>query len=239
MTSKDSILTFKTGRSFLYLEPVSRGTWVAFHDHGIPIQEDGFFNWKLFNEPVSGVRGLDLARLFLVLQHLFGPSRDPVDESKGSFRFPFHLVVGRGWTRNHYGFQIADVKGNPCFMLLRLVKPEEKLQAYAYIPPFDDELSRNEIRHLTVRFVAHLGEFLELRCLRPRHDFFRRIESPPILYGYRDGEPFVRYFEHFEEVPAAIDELVAAGVQKGGASVPCEVQDPGVPLVSDAGPEPH
>ena len=79
--------------------------------------------------------------------------------------------------------------------------------------PFEIEFSRQEINYFISYFYGYLeGYFHSIRLSMPSEQFFKRIDSNHILYGYKDEQYFEEQYASQEAYRAEIRNLESIGI---------------------------
>ena len=159
---------------------------------------------------------LDLAKVFLAAQALFGRTSLRFDPDEGSFRFPLLLLAKRDGFALRYLILLQDRRGSieaPFYRLQNERRTEMLAQDHASI---DRELSRPEINHLTDHLIgflrAHGGG---LAAIAP--SFHRIVPSEFLVYGNRSGELFERVLaneDEYRRLPQIVKSALADSESK-------------------------
>ncbi len=74
--------------------------------------------------------------------------------------------------------------------------------------PFEFEFSRQEINYFISCFYGYLeGCFPGIKLFIPSEQFFKKIDSNHILYGYKDDQYFEEQYQSQEAYKTAIEKL--------------------------------
>ncbi|SRR5579883_1719527 len=181
--------------------------------NSLPIKDDHMFYIHLYLSKNEREDQLNLAQIFLTLTHLLGESSDWIDDWKGSFSFTVLLIVEKVQGKFFYLVDIYDNRGSINFSLYRIVEAEvEGYDNQILREPFELEFSRQEINYFISYFIGYLeGYFHSVRSLMPVEQFFKRIDSNNILYGYKDEQYFEEQYADQEAYQSAIKNLESMG----------------------------
>ena len=182
--------------------------------NSLPIKDDNMFYLHLYWSKNESKEQLNLAQSFLTLTHLFGKSSDWIDDWKGSFSFPVLLIVEKVQGKFFYLVDIYDNRGSINFSLYKIMEAEvEGYDNQILREPFEQEFSRQEINYFISYFYGYIeGYFHGARVLMPSEEFFKKIDSNHILYGYKDEQYFEEQYESQEAYQAAILNLESIGI---------------------------
>jgi hypothetical protein len=160
---------------------------------------------------------LDLPKVFLAAQALFGRTSLHFDPDKGSFSFPLVLSATRDGLALRYFILLRDCRGS-------IEAPFHRLQNERRAPlltqsqaPVEHELSRAEINDLTDCLIGFLRAHGDgLAVIAP--PFHRAVRSEFLVYGCRSGEPFERTFANelgYHRVLRLIESELTESESKG------------------------
>ncbi|BBD62960.1 hypothetical protein NIES2109_58100 (plasmid) [Nostoc sp. HK-01] len=157
---------------------------------------------------------LNLAQIFVTLTYLFGDSSNWIDDWKGTFSFPILLILEKLQGKFFYLLDIYDNRGTLYFIFYRILEADvEGYDTQILREPFELEFSRQEINHFISYFHGYLeGCFKSIKALLPSENFFRKIGSNHIIYGYKDDDYFEEHYESQEEYQVAIENLELMGI---------------------------
>lgn len=199
-------IDFKLGELQFDLWRIAEDEFSLFRSSSLPIKEDTQFFLHLALRETFSKEHLELPKVFLALEKLFGKTSNLYDEWKGSFSFPLLLVLQRNQGKFFYLVRFFDHRGSFKFTLYRLL--ENGVDDYdinIFRSPFELEFSREEINKFFVFICGYLEGYSESVFKRNTPKvFLKKISSNLILYGCRDGELFEEHFESSEEYQQAI-----------------------------------
>lgn len=152
---------------------------------------------------------LNLAQIFVTLTYLFGDSSNWIDDWKGTFSFPILLILEKLQGKFFYLLDIYDNRGTLYFRFYRILEADvEGYDTQILREPFELEFSRQEVNYFISYFNGYIeGYFETIKTLIPSEQFFRKIGSNHIIYGYKDEQYFEEHYESQEEYQAAIENL--------------------------------
>ncbi len=163
------------------------------------VEEDDLF-WMQWHSPRRVPRPLSLPRFFLMMCQRFGDSGAVLDTYKSSFCFPFRMVTSKQGRSGDYVVLVGDWKGGLRVKLFR--RGAESDDARGGIDFVEEEFSRDDFHFLVSYLDGYLEAFEERyreRILVEAPDFLHDVEAAQLLYGYKDGRPFVHEFEDGDE----------------------------------------
>jgi hypothetical protein len=149
----------------------------------------------------------NLAKIYVVLCHLFGESSHLFDDWKGTFSFPTLLRVQKSEETYFYLLSLSDWRG--CFemRLYRISeKPVPKDKSGTMHQPWPLEFPQEEIDHFFC--VLHLEMIKIFRGLPQPAPFYKSVNSSLVLYGYVDEEYFEWDFESNRKYNQALKSLI-------------------------------
>lgn len=172
----------------------------------VPIKEvDYWFYRSLYNYRGLEQDKLDLPRLFVVLEYKFGKSGSPLDDWKGSFSFPFLVLIEKDSETLYYMMKVADLRGRTEYRMYKIfIEGIGDIDNDVYKKPFD-EFPEEEIEKLIGCFYGfYLGYFRAVKREIEVQPFFKKIDSNFIIYGYQDNDYFEEYYDNEEDYKAAV-----------------------------------
>jgi hypothetical protein len=157
---------------------------------------------------------LTLAKLFVTLKTLFGPTARLLDERKQTFTFPCLLHIHKDGRDLPYRLQIQDYRGDPDFRLSRIINHERFFnldQRYSH-PPIDDELNTEDIEYLICLIWNNLtiigsdicAKKVANQTLQP---FVHHVDSSHVIYGFADGDFFEHEIDDYDEYHSTVNAL--------------------------------
>ncbi len=196
------------------LRPITARQYYNYSKRELPISRDWDFAIELDYLMINKTLELDLPRCYAALKTLFGESTTMFDDYKCSFGYPFLLDVYKNNRKNKYILNFTDLKGSFIFFIEKVL-PRNELKKYDLITfhePFDDEFSKEEIRGFKTWFIYYLVGFMKSYQEHYHEEFFRSIQEPHIVFGYKSGNFFVEYFKGETRFWKLIDELKAKNI---------------------------
>ncbi|WP_427159801.1 hypothetical protein ACQFX9_28085 [Aliinostoc sp. HNIBRCY26] len=180
----------------------------------LPIKDDYMLYVHLYLSERDNKDKLNLAQIFVTLTYLFGESSNWIDDWKGTFSFPILLVLDKPQGKFFYLLDIYDNRGTLYFSFYRILEADvEGYDTQILREPFELEFSRQEINYFISYFNGYTeGYFKTIEPLIPSEQFFRKIGSNHIIYGYKDEQYFEEHYESQEEYQAAIENLELMGI---------------------------
>ncbi|NDJ21703.1 hypothetical protein GS682_08640 [Nostoc sp. B(2019)] len=180
----------------------------------LPIKDDYMFYIHLYLSKKGSKDQFNLAQSLVTLTYLFGKSSDWIDDWKGSFSFPVLLVLEKAQGKFFYLVDIYDNRGSINFSLYRILEAEvEGYDNKILREPFELEFSRQEINYFISYFYGYIeGCFQSIGFLMPSEQFFKKIDSNHILYGYKDDQYFEEEYQSQEAYQATIKNLESMGI---------------------------
>ncbi|WP_373525502.1 hypothetical protein [Nostoc sp.] len=180
----------------------------------LPIKDDYMFYMHFYLSERENKNKLNLAELYVCLTHLFGDSSDWIDDWKGTFSFPLLLILEKAQGRFFYLIDIYDNRGTLYISFYRILDAEvEGYDTQILREPFEIEFSRQEINYFISYFYGYLeGCFESRRLLIQSEQFFKKIGSEYILYGYKDEHYFEEKYQSQSAYLAAIESLESIGI---------------------------
>jgi hypothetical protein len=94
---------------------------------------------------------------------------------------------------------VFDYRGTPRFQFRELARPADK--------PASGGVTRAELNAFIATFYQFLYQQFQTIREQPQDFFFRRVQEPPILYGYGKGDYFEWSFASEEELLNALAGL--------------------------------
>lgn len=146
---------------------------------------------------------LNLAQLYLTLKSLYGESDEDAGEGKTTFGYQFLLAVHKEDRSCPLLLHVFDYRGTPRFQFRELARPADK--------PATDGVTRVELNAFIETFYQFLYQQFQAIREQPQDFFFRRVQEPPILYGYGKGDYFEWIFASEEELLNALAGLKYRG----------------------------
>lgn len=180
----------------------------------LPIRDDYMFYMHFYLSERENKNKLNLAEIFVSLTYLFGESGDWIDDWKGSFSFPVLLILDKVQGKFFYLIDIYDNCGTLYFSFYRILESDvEGYDNQILREPFELEFSRQEINYFISYFYGYLeGYFHSIKLLIPSEQFFKKIGSNHILYGYNDEHFFEEHYPSQEAYQTAIENLESIGI---------------------------
>lgn len=180
----------------------------------LPIKDDYMFYMHFYLSERENKNKLNLAELYVCLTHLFGDSSDWIDDWKGTFSFPLLLILEKAQGRFFYLIDIYDNRGTLYISFYKILDAEvEGYDTQILREPFEIEFSRQEINYFISYFYGYLeGCFESRRLLIQSEQFFKRIGSEHILYGYKDEQYFEEQYQSQSAYLAATETLESIGI---------------------------
>jgi hypothetical protein len=166
----------------------------------VQVEEDHLF-WMHWHSPRREPRPLGLARFFLMMCQRFGDSAVMLDTYKSSFCFPFRMATSKQERSGDYLVLVGDWKGGLRVKLFRR-GAEHHGDDRNWIDFVEEEFSREDFRFLVNYLDGYLEAFEENyreQIVVEAPDFLHDVEGAQVLYGYKDGRPFVHEFEDGDE----------------------------------------
>jgi hypothetical protein len=166
------------------------GEFSALHTRSLAIEEslyvlDGILRWE----------DLLFAEVYLVLQHLTGPSGHYFDDWKSTFSFPFALDVLKGPREFHYLLEVRNYRCSLEFPIRKLVAAEDpRLQEGRIHSPFREEFSRAEVDAFIAHFCSWLADSWESIQDCPLEPFLHQVPGSHVLFGYCGEECFEKEY---------------------------------------------
>jgi hypothetical protein len=113
-----------------------------------------------------------------------------------------------------YLIDIYDNRGTLYFSFYRVLESDVEGYDHQILrEPFELEFSRQEINYFISYFYGYLeGSFQSRKLLIPSEQFFKKIGSNLILYGYKDEHYFEEQYLSPEEYQTAIENLESIGI---------------------------
>jgi hypothetical protein len=151
---------------------------------------------------------LDLPKIFIAAEALFGRSSKKYDDYKGSFGFPLLLSAVRDGVSLRYVVMLEDRRGATDVNFHRIdvdcdPDPRERSR---FAPPVDSELGSTDLDYLTGYLLGYLLGYGEgVAPLVPA--FYRTVPSELLVYGRRGGELFEREFDDREAFDRAVETI--------------------------------
>jgi hypothetical protein len=164
----------------------------------------------------------NLARRYLILEHLFGESSS-FDSEKCSFYFPLLLSIEKESRPFFYLLNIYDLCGITQHSFYKIM--ENGVENYCILPacePIETEFSQEEINYFISYFEGYLIGRFQSAGITPDKPFLKEIGSDFILYGYKDGEYFEQDYKSEEEYFKAIKcfkDTYGASQNKTGSDI--------------------
>jgi hypothetical protein len=180
----------------------------------LPIKDDHMFYMHFYLSERENKNKLNLAEIFVALTDLFGESSDWIDDWKGSFSFPVLMILEKVQGKFFYLIDIYDNRGTLYFSFYRVLESDVEGYDHQILrEPFELEFSRQEINYFISYFYGYLeGSFQSRKLLIPSEQFFKKIGSNLILYGYKDEHYFEEQYLSPEEYQTAIENLESIGI---------------------------
>ncbi len=187
-----------------------------FEERSIRINVDDMIMLRLELNDRGNPDRLTLAKLFVTLEALFGPSASLLDARKQTFTIPCLLHIRKHDQDLPYRLQIQDYRGDPDFRLSRIIDHERFLnldQHYSH-PPIADELSAEDIEYCICAIWHHLTISSNKICAEKIANqtlptFIHHIDSHHIIYGFADGNFFEHEIDDYDEYHSTVDALLA------------------------------
>lgn len=185
----------------------------------LPIKDDYMFYVHFYLSERENKDKLNLAQIFVTLTHLLGDSSDWIDDWKGTFSFPVLLILEKPQGKFFYLIDIYDNRGTLYFSFYRILETDvEGYDTQILREPFELEFSRQEINYFISYFYGYLeGYFHTVKPLIPSEQFFRKIGSNHIVYGYKNEQYFEESYESEEAFQAAIENLESRGISSNNS----------------------
>lgn len=208
---KTKTIEFEANKIQFRLVRLNDDRYEKLHRKTLSIEEDTWFQHLL--EQYLEERGEDLkfAQIYVTLKFLTGESGQCFDDWKGSFSFPFLLEVKKRNGQFSYLLNIYNFRSMLCFSLRRfLSSTDDRRNKYVVHPPFANEFSRKEINAFIAGFYGYLIGFFRVIKKIHKEFFFQRVDSNGILFGYKAGKFFQKYYEsesRYEKAVKALEKL--------------------------------
>ncbi len=177
--------------------------------NSLSIQGDTGFLMRLqLLQSDNGCGWLNLAEFYTVFKLRFGESGDCYDDWKSAFDFPFELEIFKGDTVYSYVLDVVNWRGTFEFNFRKVLSSEEAgFNRMAFYQPFEAEFSAVEMNTLVAFLYSYAVGFLE--SIRPYsgEEFVRQVPSNLILFGFWQGQFFVRQYSDSKEFRTAWEEF--------------------------------
>ncbi len=185
----------------------------------LSIQFDGLYLMRLEQYFANKKEALNLAQINVILTTIAGKTSRFYDNWKGSFCFPFALKIEKNnIILDNYTIIVSDWRGNLEFRFERLLTDNEIKQGLKrdiFRKPFADEFSEQEIKELIMYLYNYfIGYFESIQKIFTWKNFFKRIDSNIILYGYQDGEFWEEDYQDQDDYNQRIEELKSKGIKE-------------------------
>lgn len=198
---KRAYLELSRSKSSYQLWRLTTEEYTRLRENSFPIRENFKFYLDLYLDEQRHGK-FNLAKIYVTLEYLFGPSDNYFDSWKGSFNFPLLLKVKRKF---FYLLNLYDHRGTLLFQLYKIVEARDDCNIDIVRDPDETEFSEGEIYYFCNYFYGCLeGGFKVLKHL-PRQPFLKQIRSNFIVYGYENG----RFFEEAYSSEEAYSEAIA------------------------------
>ena len=172
------------------LHRLSDQDYFVLSDYTIPIKADSLFFTVCYIPMYFREEKLELAKIYLSLQYLFGETSRCFDNYKSSFAFPLFTQILKQEGTYNYVIIVQDYKGMLDFSIRRCVEKLIEPHQSFYHEPYEQEFSLEDLRYFITYFYGYLlGRLKAIRNLKPA-PFYRNIPSNNILYGYCEQEGF-------------------------------------------------
>lgn len=201
-------MELKISNATIALLPISIEFYFELFKHSMPIAIDDSFVWVLSDWIKQEQSDINHAHYYMALSKLFGECDKGYDDYKCSFNYYFLFTV----SDEVYTLSFSDTKGDLVFYFKKIV-PLDELGKYQdkigyYQKPFD-EFNDDAIREFITYFMAYLGGYIQSIKESHKDEFIRYLDYCSWIYGYRDGEFFVKCYENerdkFEKEKKKID----------------------------------
>lgn len=174
------------------------------------IEDDESFHEQINYSRNQQKNILNLAKLFVTLEYLFGKSSNLFDHDKGSCYFPILLVLNKEASRRFYLLTIFDSKGFVNFRLYKILdnsikKEDDEQNIYS---SFKKEPLSPEISHFLHFLYGYLvASFEVLKYSIDIPPFLKAIDAIWMTYGYQDNKYFEEDYDTEKDYQAAIDSF--------------------------------
>jgi hypothetical protein len=151
-------------------------------------------------------REMRLPEFYAALTSLTGPTGKFFDSYKGSFAFPFKMTVHRGDKTFKYLLMLMNFRSMVEPNLYRVDQSSEAGGLRPYHPPFDNEITLQEITHVLSFLSGYLSGYLRTmpKWTTP---FVLEVQSNGILFGYDPRTD--KFFEEEYGTAEAYEEALA------------------------------
>lgn len=173
--------------------------------NSLPIDDDYKFYLELDWDGKDKKDKLNLAKVFITLEWLFGVSSDLFADGKSSFCFPILLIIEKPIGTFYYLMLISDYNGILYYRIYRTIESNTDDETQSLRETTESEFPQIETNCFLTYLHGYLaGSFEIVNLLTPLEPFMRNISSNLILYGYKNDAYFQEKFDDAEMYKSAV-----------------------------------